>query len=89
MSAGTPVLTAIEWLARIAGVLATRAPLLLLIAFFVSPVGPHMRFSGQYYGTQDNPRFVSCTYLGSRGLQEVRTPTCPIFLWLDTRRNDQ
>ena len=72
--------------ARVIGALLDRWPLVLIILFFVSPVGPHLRFEYTYRGSYDHRNFVSCTYLGSRGFV---TPSymadCPVLAWLDSR----
>ena len=43
-----------------------------------SPVGPHLRID-DVYGRH-------CTYLGSRGIVQVRSvPGCPMLIWHDRR----
>ena len=72
--------------ARIISALLDRWPLVLIVLFFISPVGPHLRWEYTYRGVGDYRSYVSCTYLGSRGFV---TPSymddCPVFAWLDSR----
>lgn len=59
----------------------------LLIAFFVSPVGPHIRWEYTYNSVYGQRVFLTCTYLGSRGFM---TPDfiegCPVIAILDSRK---
>ena len=74
-------------LLRIIGALLERWPLLLVVAFIVSPVGPHMRLKYTYYGSFESKVYKRCWYLGSRGVIEPLglTPNCPVFVVLDAR----
>jgi len=50
---------------------------LLLIAFFISPIGPHLRWSYEYR---------QCTYLGSRGFISPNISSdCPLLVVIDSR----
>ena len=72
--------------ARMIGASIDRWPLVLIILFFVSPVGPHMRWEYTYRDTYGHRSYISCSYLGSRGLLPHRfTENCPFFAWIDAR----
>ena len=59
-------------------------PLLLVAAFFVSSVGPHLLWAYQYRGSHE-VRF-NCAYIGSRGLiHPGYVEGCPYIAWLDAR----
>lgn len=61
-------------------------PLLLLCAFFISPVGPYLRI--QYIYEQRGPAryMLDCQYLGSRGfVHYTRYGECPFIIMLDRR----
>ena len=59
-------------------------PLLLIAAFFLSPVGPHLLWEYHYRGSRD-VRF-NCSYIGSRGLVHPGyVEGCPYIAWLDAR----
>lgn len=64
-------------------------PLFLIAAFFLSPIGPYLRVSYIYEGSRDYPRYIACTYLGSRGFVPTYVPRCPIVAWLDSREHKQ
>ena len=62
-------------------------PLMAIMAFFVSPVGPHLRWQYSYYDGFGSRSYIECSYWGSRGLVEARTPRgCPVVIWHDARR---
>jgi len=72
-----------SFLRGIAGIIS-RWPLLLIVAFFISPIGPHMRFEYTYqqYGSQKY--MTSCKYIGARGFVWYREgATCPFFTIID------
>ena len=72
--------------ARMIGNMLDRWPLVLIVLFFISPVGPHLRWEYTYRGPYDHGNFVSCTYLGSRGfVTPLYMDNCPILAWLDSR----
>lgn len=60
--------------------------LILLGVFFASPIGPHLRIEYSFRQAGDYRSYISCSYLGSRGLI---TPGyiegCPVFAWIDAR----
>ncbi len=59
-------------------------PLILVTAFFLSPVGPHLLWEYQYRGSPD-VRF-NCSYIGARGLiYPGYVRGCPYIAWLDAR----
>lgn len=59
-------------------------PHLLIVAFLISPTGPHLRFYYIYRGGIGSPSFIECTYLGSRGFVTTNLlADCPVFAWLD------
>lgn len=60
----------------------------LVVAFALSPIGPHLRTSYQYHqhGINGPTTYIRCTYLGSRGfITPDFTPHCPILIFLDSR----
>jgi len=69
-------------LCHTAGRLLSYWPLIVVLAFFGSPEGPHVRWT--------NGNYSACIYVGSRGFVRARgalvaPPYCPPLLWLDTR----
>ena len=59
----------------------------LVILFFVSPTGPHIRWTQSYAGPSEHPRFIRCDYLGARGIVATNfAPDCPLIVWIDARR---
>ncbi|MCI4663146.1 MAG: hypothetical protein MRY74_00350 [Neomegalonema sp.] len=59
---------------------------LLVILFFLSPTGPHLRWTQSYVGSPDHPRFIRCDYLGARGIVATNfAPDCPLIVWIDAR----
>ena len=60
--------------------------LLLVIAFFASPIGPHLRWDYAYRDTYGQRSYLRCTYLGSRGFVTPNiAPDCPVIAVLDAR----
>lgn len=60
--------------------------LALFVAFFLSPVGPHLRTSYSYSETYGQVSYTACTYLGSRGFVRLGLGAeCPVIAFLDTR----
>ncbi|MCK5556074.1 MAG: hypothetical protein KAI76_07545, partial [Alphaproteobacteria bacterium] len=39
--------------------------LALIVAFFISPIGPHLRWKDTYHSDNTPHNYISCTYLGS------------------------
>lgn len=72
---------------RAIGWLLNNVPLLFLIALFVSPVGPHVRWEYSYVEGFSDRVYTHCVYLGSRGkiVPAHLTPDCPVFVILDSR----
>ena len=61
-------------------------PHMLVAAFLISPIGPHLRFEYTYWGDIGSPSFIECTYLGARGFVTTNLLSdCPVFAWLDAR----
>ncbi|NQW09353.1 MAG: hypothetical protein HQ481_05645 [Alphaproteobacteria bacterium] len=75
-------------LARVLAWLLNRWPLLLVAAFFYLDEGPHLRVAGTYQGSRDYPRYISCTYLGSRGFVPGYMPGCPLIVWMNAREGE-
>ncbi len=76
------------------GQIFRRWPLLLVIAFFASPIGPHLLFSYEYRGPYTDMfsyrSYTRCTYLGSRGFVDAPlTPDCPWIAFIDSRKSAQ
>lgn len=72
----------------LAGLLSTW-PLVLIAALVLSPVGPHVLTTYQYYDVGGRRAHLSCDYLGVRGF--VTRPgyggQCPFLILID-RRHD-
>lgn len=63
-------------------------PVVLIAAFLISPVGPHLRWGYEYITVQGHGTVARCTYLGSRGFVMPRhVAGCPVLAWLDSREN--
>ncbi len=64
--------------------------LLLIAAFFLSPVGPHLRIQYTYtQGPFGERSYVACDYLGSRGMIAARFgDQCPVLAIIDARRRN-
>jgi hypothetical protein len=70
----------------VAGLLV-RWPLLLLAAFIISPIGPHLRLQYTYQQQGSYRYMLNCEYLGSRGfVNYVEAGRCPVFTIIDTRK---
>lgn len=66
--------------------------LALIVAFFLSPIGPHLRTSSEYRQFDSNgPKyFTNCTYLGSRGFVSPNVSArCPLLIFIDSRNWSQ
>ena len=71
---------------RFLGFLIGRWKLALVIAFCVSPIGPHLRWEHVYREIYGQRTYLTCTYLGSRGfVTPDLAPDCPLFAFLDAR----
>jgi hypothetical protein len=86
----------ISWRARVLNLVAAllgRWPVILLAAFLLSPVGPHLYWSGEYRKVFGNRIYTACTYLGSRGAVPLDfrhfNDKCPTIMWLDSREFKQ
>lgn len=61
-------------------------PLMLVIAFFLSSAGPHIRWEYTYRDVYGHRAYLSCTYVGSRGfITPDYIEGCPVLVWLDAR----
>lgn len=71
----------------IAGIIS-RWPLLLLAAFLISPIGPHLRWQYTYQEYGQHRVYVACEYLGAHGFVHYmdRGLDCPIIAVIDRRR---
>lgn len=79
-------LSLLAGIARITSHLLDYWKLAFIAAFFLSPVGPHMRWEYTYRDTYGHRTYVSCTYLGSRGfITPDYLDDCPMIAWLDAR----
>lgn len=78
-------LTVVGGLARLLSHAVRSWPLILVAAFFLSSQGPHLRVTWTYRGSSENPIYIDCTYLGSRGFVPALGPVCPLIAWIDTR----
>ena len=62
--------------------------LALVIAFFASPIGPHLRWEYTYRDAYGQRAYTGCTYLGSRGfIIPDSVPGCPFMAFLDARES--
>ncbi len=82
------ILRALAKVARLIGGMLGYWKLALIALFFLSPVGPHLRWEYTYRGDRDpfcQRSYTSCTYLGSRGfITPAITVDCP-FIILNAR----
>jgi hypothetical protein len=63
-------------------------PLMLLVAFIVSPVTPHMRWEYTYRAAGTYRVYSHCTYLGKSGFVEYRRgETCPFITLINSNHN--
>ena len=61
-------------------------PLLLLIAFIVLPIGPHLRYEYSYRQFGSHRYLFNCKYIGSRGIVFYSEKGgCPLFAIIDRR----
>lgn len=61
--------------------------LLAIAAFFLSPIGPHLRTSYTYRGDDHYRAYISCTYLGARGYTTLYHVDCPVIILLENKRD--
>jgi|GEM_PF-5406284 len=85
MSTKHQTLSVIGGLARLLSHAVRGWPLLLLVVFFLSSEGPHLRVSWTCSGSCDRNYYIHCTYLGSRGFVPALGPVCPLVAWIDSR----
>ena len=80
-------LRALSLVSRLISVILSRWFLVAVVVFFVSPVGPHIRWEYSYEGRGGTRFYTRCTYLGSRGFTVPNFfGECPFFAILDGRR---
>ena len=73
-------------LSRLLSAIVEQWKVLLVIAFFVSPIGPHLRWETSYREAYGYRIFTACTYLGSQGfITPDFVEGCPVVAWLDAR----
>lgn len=64
--------------------------LLIKASLFIAPVAffylymlehgtPHILWEYEYYGSHDNPQYVSCTYWNLYGMRKIEANTCLII----------
>ena len=58
-------------------------PVIALIVIFLMPETPHLRVSYTSTGTRDEPRYLTCEYLGIDGLVNVRGRQCPLVTFMN------
>lgn len=59
-------------------------PLLLIALFFISPIGPHLRWTYTYQDYYGNRTYYACQYLGSRGfINYMHGDDCPFVVMID------
>lgn len=76
----------LAFIANVISRLLERWPLLLIAAFFISPIGPHLRFAYTYSDAFGHRSYISCSYLGARGfVTPDLAPGCPLIVFLDSR----
>jgi len=87
MNVGHKILFVLGGSARFISGLVGHWKLAALVIFFLSPVGPHLRWEYQYtQGYNGYRAYQSCTYLGSRGfITPDYVEGCPFVAWLDAR----
>lgn len=77
---------ALSALSRLFAALADGWKIVLIAAFFLSPVGPHLRWEYTYREAYGHRAYVSCTYVGARGfITPNDVEGCPVIAWLDAR----
>lgn len=73
-------------IARSLGLILSYWKAVLFLAFILSPIGPHLRWSYEYREIYGQRVYLRCHYLGSRGLiTPDLAPDCPLFAILDAR----
>ena len=82
------LLSSLSSLSRLLAWVLNRWPLIAMAAFFYFEEGPHLRVAYTYQGSSDNPRYISCTYLGSRGFVPGYVPGCPVVAWMNAREGE-
>ena len=67
--------------------LSSAWPLLLVAAFFVFPISPHLRWQYTYRDIGATRIYYHCTYLGAGGLIDyMHGDTCPFITLIDRNR---
>ena len=79
-------LKALAAIGRLVSLVFEHWKLALIAAFFLSPVGPHLRITYSYNETYGQVSYLACTYLGSRGFVQLGLGgECPVIAFLDAR----
>lgn len=75
------------WLSRLISIAFDHWKVVAVAAFFISPIGPHVRWTYEYTDYYRSHRHYSyCSYIGSRGeIHPDLEPECPLFALLDSR----
>ena len=82
------ILNMVSGLFHFVSALLRRWQLVLIVGVAISPIGPHIRWQYTYTGSYSHKTYMSCDYMGSRGLiigVPHAPPNCPFILILDTR----
>ena len=62
------------------------SPLLLLVAFFISPVAPHLRIQYRYLQFGTTKLMTDCDYLGPKGfIKYTKGAQCPLVVMIDIK----
>lgn len=78
--------TALAAFFRLLSEIVRQWKILALVLFFLSPIGPHLRWEYTYREVGSHRVYLSCTYLGSRGfITPDYVENCPFIAWLDAR----
>ena len=81
------VLGGLALLTRLMGFVLDRWLLVLIAVFFISPVGPHLRWTYTYTETYGQRSYLQCSYFGSRGIVlPTMAGDCPLLIILDARK---
>ncbi len=58
------------------------APLVFCGLYMLEHGTPHILWEYEYYGSPDDPRYVSCTYWGMYRLKKVQAQECMIITFM-------
>ncbi len=76
---------------RLLASLLEQWPMLLLAAFLISPIGPHLRLEYEYQQFGNYKRMNRCTYIGNRGLVDYIPVTheCPLIQIMESSQEEK